>query len=64
MRLKKQVNQTCYFIDSLDAIRVICCTYEAEHQDGVGGKCWLTQEKKKRERERERERERWIGSYG
>ena len=36
--LKRQVFQSCKNFDSVDALRAMCCTYEAARQDAMGGK--------------------------
>ena len=38
--LKQQVYQKCDFIGSADALRVVCCLYEAARQHAVGGSSW------------------------
>ena len=38
--LKQQVYQMCDSIDSVDALRAMCCAYEAARQHAEGGRSW------------------------
>ena len=38
--LKRQVFQSCNDFSSVDALRAMCCTFEAARRDATGGKSW------------------------